>query len=35
MGRNIWKHSNVEGICAAIAKLVHENAEVDEALELL
>lgn len=35
MGRNIWRHSNVEGICAAVARIVHENAGVDEALELL
>lgn len=35
MGRNIWKHPHPDRICRAIAKLIHENAEVDEVMELL
>lgn len=35
MGRNIWKHPNVESICTAITKIVHEDAEVAEVLELV
>lgn len=35
MGRNIWRHPNPDKLCAAITKIVHEDAEVEEALELL
>jgi DhnA family fructose-bisphosphate aldolase class Ia len=35
IGRNVWRHPNVEGISSAIAKIVHENASVDEALKEL
>ncbi len=34
-GRNIWKHPNIEGISRAISKIVHENAEVEKAMEEL
>lgn len=35
IGRNVWKRSNVENYCRAIAKIVHENISVDEALKEL
>lgn len=35
MGRNIWRHQNVAGICSAIAKIIHENAEVETAMKEL
>ena len=35
IGRNIWRHANPDKLCAAIVAIVHENAEVDEALKLL
>lgn len=33
MGRNIWMHQKIEKICSAIAKIIHENAEVEKVLE--
>jgi len=33
MGRNIWRHPKIEKICSAIAKIIHENAEVEEVME--
>lgn len=33
MGRNIWRHPEVEKICSAIAEIIHKNAEVEEVLE--
>lgn len=35
MGRNIWKHDNIEGICTAISKIIHEDAAVEEVIELI
>lgn len=35
MGRNIWNHPHPDKMTAAIAALVHRNASVEQALELL
>jgi len=35
MGRNIWKHKNIKGLCLAISSIIHENLEVEEALKFL
>ncbi|MDR0840865.1 MAG: aldolase [Christensenellaceae bacterium] len=35
MGRNIWGHANPAKYTAAIAKLIHENATVEAALQAL
>ena len=35
MGRNIWKHENVEKLCSAIAKIIHEDASVEKAFKVL
>ncbi len=35
MGRNIWKHPAPDKLVAAIVAIVHENAEVDDALKLI
>ncbi|WP_213951050.1 class I fructose-bisphosphate aldolase [Tepidanaerobacter syntrophicus] len=35
MGRNIWRHENIEGICRAITKVIHENIDVTDALKEL
>ncbi|MEN9679173.1 MAG: hypothetical protein RLZ57_302, partial [Actinomycetota bacterium] len=34
-GRNVVQHENPERFIKAIAKIVHENASVDEAAEFL
>ena len=31
MGRNIWRHSNIEGITYALAKIIHNEARVEGA----
>ncbi len=33
IGRSIWKHENPGAYCRAIAKVVHEDASVDEAMK--
>lgn len=35
MGRNIWGHKNPQKMTAAIVAIVHEDASVEEALEIL
>lgn len=35
IGRNIWRRPDPGKVCAAINAIVHENAEVEEALKLL
>jgi class I fructose-bisphosphate aldolase len=35
IGRNAFQHDNPEKIVAALCKMVHENASVDEAVEFL
>jgi DhnA family fructose-bisphosphate aldolase class Ia len=35
MGRNIWQRPRVEGIIAALCAIVHDDASVDEASQLL
>ena len=35
MGRNICRHSNIAGICAAIAAIIHDDASVEEACAML
>jgi fructose-bisphosphate aldolase/2-amino-3,7-dideoxy-D-threo-hept-6-ulosonate synthase len=35
MGRNVFQHKNPQAITAAMVKIVHEGASVDEALKLL
>lgn len=35
MGRNIWSHENPQGITAAVAAVIHQDASVDDALKLL
>jgi DhnA family fructose-bisphosphate aldolase class Ia len=35
MGRNVWKVPNVTGMVRAIAKIIHENATVDDAIKEL
>ena len=35
MGRNIWQSSNAIGMMKAIRRIVHENASVKEAKEIL
>jgi DhnA family fructose-bisphosphate aldolase class Ia len=35
MGRNIWNHPNPEKMTAAIVAIVHRNASVDDAIEML
>ena len=35
IGRNVWGHKNIEGMAAALNKIVHEDATVDEALRIL
>ncbi|MDD4080969.1 MAG: aldolase [Eubacteriales bacterium] len=35
MGRNIYRHENVARICAAVAAVVHADAQVPEALKLV
>ena len=34
MGRNILRHKNINAICRAISKIIHENISVDEALKI-
>ena len=31
MGRNIWGHSNIEGITYALAEIIHNEARVEGA----
>jgi class I fructose-bisphosphate aldolase len=33
IGRNVWGHRNVAGMAAALRRIVHENASVEDALE--
>jgi len=35
IGRSIWKHSNPAAYCRAIASIIHDNATVEEAMEIL
>jgi fructose-bisphosphate aldolase/2-amino-3,7-dideoxy-D-threo-hept-6-ulosonate synthase len=35
IGRNIFQHNNIAGMTKAIAKIVHENVEIEEALKEL
>ena len=35
IGRNVWVHKNIKGMAAALNKIVHEDATVDEALRIL
>ncbi|MCY4533697.1 MAG: hypothetical protein OXC84_15425 [Gammaproteobacteria bacterium] len=35
MGRNIWGHENVSGITAALAAIIHDDASVASAVELI
>lgn len=35
MGRNIFANENIEGFCRALVALIHEDASVDKALEIL
>lgn len=35
MGRNIFEHPQVERMCAAVAKLIHEDCTVDQAMKEL
>ncbi len=35
IGRNIWKHQSVEKLCRAITMVIHEDASVEQALEIL
>ncbi|MBU5626749.1 hypothetical protein KQI82_07455 [Oscillibacter sp. MSJ-2] len=35
IGRNLWGHKNIAGMAAALRRIVHENATVDEALREL
>ena len=29
MGRNIWGHSNIEGMTTALAEIIHNDASVE------
>jgi hypothetical protein len=33
IGRNVWGHRNVTGMAAALSRIVHENASVEDALK--
>jgi DhnA family fructose-bisphosphate aldolase class Ia len=35
VGRNVWQHQNPQAMLAALRKVIHENASVEEALEFL
>ena len=35
MGRNVWGHANTEGMTAALAAIIHEDASVDTAYRLV
>jgi len=35
MGRNIWKHKNIKGLCLAISNIIHEDMEIEKALKYL
>ena len=35
MGRNIWGHSNIEGITSALAEIIHNDASVESAYRLI
>ena len=35
MGQNIFMHEKVEKFCEAVAKLIHEDCTVDQALAVL
>jgi class I fructose-bisphosphate aldolase len=35
MGRNIYRHENIAKICAAISAIVHDDASVQDALNML
>ncbi len=32
VGRNVWRHANTRGIVRALARIIHEDATVDQAL---
>jgi DhnA family fructose-bisphosphate aldolase class Ia len=35
MGRNIWGHSNIEGMTTALAEIIHNDASVESAYRLI
>jgi len=35
VGRNVFQHKNPAILCQALSKVVHEDVEVEEALEML
>jgi len=35
IGRNIWNHQDIEGICQAIASIIHEDASVETAFQYI
>jgi class I fructose-bisphosphate aldolase len=35
IGRNIWNHEDIEGICRAIAAIIHEDASVEAASQYI
>ena len=35
MGRNIWEHSNIEGMTTALAEIIHNDASVESAYRLI
>ncbi|MCI2201399.1 class I fructose-bisphosphate aldolase, partial [Clostridium sp.] len=35
MGRNIWNNKNIDKYCRAISMIIHENADVEQALKEL
>ncbi len=35
IGRNIWRHESIEKLCLAIAKIIHEDVSVEEALKII
>ncbi len=35
IGRSIWRHEKVDKICAALAKIIHEDADIETALKEL
>jgi len=35
IGRNIWRHKNVDKLCASLGAIIHDDVSVDEALKIL
>ena len=35
MGRNIWEHSNIEGMTSALAEIIHNDASIESARKLI